>query len=131
MMYRQMKIKVLRGALEVLDGGKHWGQGYYELNGDFCLSGAMFESACRQGLIEKQILDEGEVCYVDRVFGLQGYDDEIGFLADRYTDESSLSVLVKEMGFANVPKFNDADDTTYDDVEQLVNERIALLESEV
>jgi hypothetical protein len=129
MMHRQMKIKVLRGALEVLDGGRKWIQGHYALNGGYCLSGAMFEAACQQGLIEKQEVDDGEL-YVDRVFGLQADELEFGSLADRYTDESSLTALAKEKGFANVPKFNDAYDTTYADVERFVNERIALLESE-
>ncbi len=131
MMTNDLKIKLLRGALDVLDGGKRWVKGVYQADDDkFCLAGAMFESACREGLIIKKEPEDdfSYTEYEDSLFGET--TSELGSIADRYTKEVSLSQLAQLKGFIHVPDFNDNASTTYRDVEQLVQERIAMIERE-
>lgn len=129
MITKDIKIKVLQGALEVLNGGRNWMKGSYQSAEKFCLAGAVFESARRQGFVSaRRISDtyDSWTEYEDTLFGQTA--SELGSIADEYTKRLSLAELAKAKGYDHVPDFNDASETTYDDIEGLVKERIEMIE---
>lgn len=133
MMTKKTKIKLLRGALKVLDGGRHWTRDRYRNGDNFCLAGAMFESGRRQGYITERVVKTGDddwtyVEYTDTLTDI--VTEEIGTIADAYTEEVSLRALAEERGYQHVPAFNDDGLNTYQDIERFVLERIDRIEKE-
>jgi hypothetical protein len=125
---KDTKLKLLRGALKLFgENGERWVKHKYrdELDGTFCLAGAIGEAAVREGLVAV-----GEDMYGDEIYTL-GYDgtefDQFSEFSDYLTEEVSIQDLAQQKGWENVPEFNDDGSTGFDDVRALVEERIAQL----
>jgi hypothetical protein len=128
---KKTKRKLLEGALKLFGtNGERWVKHKYrdELDGTFCLAGAIGEVAVREGLAEVAVDTYGDDIWTLLYDGSEF--DQFSEFSDYLTGEVSLQDLAQQKGWENVPEFNDDGSTGFDDVRALVEERITQLEAE-